>query len=172
MGPAVLGQNPAANATRACALAAALALASSCSFMFSEGAPANHRDVPTLSCGDSVAPPVVDNIVGGLAGLASVFTAAKKDQVIAMALPPDQPQVRRDQNVAIAESAVIAALDLASAIYGYTAVASCRDAEATRAIELARASALPPPYGVPPYGAPPPLWPPRPPPVTAPPPSP
>jgi hypothetical protein len=64
-----------------------------------------------------------------------------------------------------------AALDVASAAYGFHAARSCRAAEAERGAAIARLRLLPPPYGVPPFGEPPPFWPPPAAALTAPPPS-
>ncbi len=174
MGRRVLGTRPSRNATGACAVAFAVAsVASGCSFMFSEGAPDNHPALATFSCGDQFAPPVVDTVVGGVSAYIAAHAAATEDATVAKAFPQDQGQVRHDQNVAIGLFTTFAALDLASALYGYSSVKSCREAKESRAYELARARVLPPPYGVAPYGMPPPLWPPPPPPaLTAPPPPP
>jgi len=148
-------------AWRPVTVAAAICLASGCSFMFSEGPPDAHRALESFQCGESYAPPVVDTIAAGLLALGAVSTAANKETRVAMAQPIDQPTVRREQNVAIGISAAFAAIAAAGAVYGYRAVGDCREAQTTRLLELARASALPPPYGVPPNGEPPPLWPPR-----------
>jgi hypothetical protein len=165
-----LSNRRAANATAAWA-AVALALApcaSGCSFLFSEGAPDRHGNLESFQCGDGYAPPVLDTIAGGLLTLDAIGTAGKKDATVAKAAPLDQPMARHDVDVAIGLQVAFAALAAAGAIYGYQAVASCREAQDTRMKQVTRARVLPLPYGVPPYGAPPAVWPPRPPTAPAP----
>jgi hypothetical protein len=129
--------------------------------MFSEGPPDDRRMLESFQCAESYAPPVADTIAGGLFALGAVNAAAKKEIRVAMARPIDQSTVRREQNVAIGISAAFAAIAAAGSVYGYHAVGDCREAQTKRLREVARASALPPPYGIPPNGEPPPLWPPR-----------
>ena len=149
------------NTTVVCVVLAVTApLASGCSFIFSEGAPDDHRARASFQCGESYAPPVVDTIGAGLLALISASDAQNKETNVANAVNNPE-QTRHDINVAIGVAAAFAALDAASAIYGYHAVADCRDAQGIRLAELTRARVLPPPYGVPPYGEPPPVWPPR-----------
>ncbi|HEV3032521.1 MAG TPA: hypothetical protein VG319_12825 [Polyangia bacterium] len=148
-------------AWRPVTVAAAVCLASGCSFMFSEGPPDDHRALESFQCGESYAPPVVDTIAAGVLSLGAINAAATKEMRVAMARPIDQPTVRRDQNVAIGTSAAFAALAAAGAVYGYRAVGDCRRAQTTRLIEVARATALPPAYGIAPNGAAAPPWPPR-----------
>jgi hypothetical protein len=144
------------------ALAASVPVSSGCSFLFSEGAPDNHRALESFQCGDSYAPPIVDTVMGGLLAFGAIGAAANEDKTVAKANPIDQPQVRHDTNVGIGIALAFAVADAAGAIYGYRAVGDCRQAEATRLAEVSRARVLPPPYGVPPSGQPPPLWPPTP----------
>src|SRR6187549_3645483 len=68
------------DATTALALAvmAVAATVSGCSFMFSEGAPADHGRRAYFTCAESLAPPIVDTVVGGLFGL-SLYSVALGD---------------------------------------------------------------------------------------------
>jgi hypothetical protein len=144
------------------ALLAATLGAPGCSFIFSEGAPANHRDRSTFQCGESYVPPLVDTAAVGLFALAAIGTEHGKQTTVANAVAngEDMDQAQHDVNVQIALAVGAAALDAASAIYGYHAAADCRAAQELRTAEVMRARLLPPPYGVPPTGEPPPLWPP------------
>jgi hypothetical protein len=82
---------------------------SGCSFIFSEGPPANHQRLPYFDCSTSYAPPVLDTIWAGLQGLNAVGAAATSEQ---------------DWNADISRGAVIAvglvwlAVSGTSAIYG------------------------------------------------------
>jgi hypothetical protein len=136
-----------------------------CSFIFSEGPPDDHRERTTFQCGESHAPPVLDSVGAALFALSAVGAQSGKEKAVsdAAAMDKDPVQTRHDINVAIGVLATFAAIDVASAIYGYHAVGECREAQDLRLAEAARARWLPPPYGVMPYGQPPPLWPPRPP---------
>ena len=136
-----------------------LALGGGCSFLFSEGPPADHERRTHFVCGTSYAPPVLDTIAAGLFGL--IGTAE-----------PDE-SLTQDQQDGVRVTMIGAALLTAgAAVYGYMAVSDCRQATAMREADVARGRFLPPPYGVAPHGAPPPTWPPPPPvsPVVPPPP--
>jgi hypothetical protein len=122
--------------------------AGGCSFLFSEGAPADDRPRPFLSCGDSYAPPVIDTVVAGLAGL--TLSSSKKRA--------NQTDAQYQGGLAVLGTAAV--LTATGAIYGYTATASCRAAKQARAVEAWHAAWLPPPYGVGPWGLPPRTWPP------------
>jgi hypothetical protein len=122
-----------------------------CSFLFSEGAPDDHASRVYFACAESYAPPIVDTVVAAVAGLAVVSTAQS-------GLMHGETESQRQAALAI--DGAVAALTTAAAAYGYVAVSGCREAKRERAFEMARASALPPPYGVPPWGQAPPVWPP------------
>ncbi|HVU51058.1 MAG TPA: hypothetical protein VHL80_10255 [Polyangia bacterium] len=145
--------------------------AGGCSFVFSEGPPDDHLARSTFLCGESHAPPVLDTIGAGLFALTAGSLQAGKERSVtdAAAMGKDPAQTRHDINVSTGVLVAFAAVDVASAVYGYRAVGECRQAQETRLADAARARWLPPPYGVPPYGEPPPLWPPR---LAAPPPAP
>jgi hypothetical protein len=141
---------------------APLVAGSGCSFLFSEGAPYGHEHKLVFDCGDSVVPPILDVVATGLLALEAYGTSRLRPRPA-------------DATTAIAIQAGTAVLDAASATYGFIAVSDCRDAKATRAVEIAQARVLPPPYGAPPYGQPLYVWPPpaaAPPPVAPPPPAP
>jgi hypothetical protein len=120
-----------------------------CSLVFSEAAPAGYETRTYFACGDSLAPPILDTVATGLFGLTTLQGPSNSMSMSA--------SERRTSQVVTIGAAVLAA---GSAVYGYTAVADCRAAERARLMAMARASWLPPPYGVPPYGAPPSTWPP------------
>jgi hypothetical protein len=154
-------QRPWAEVRRAVAAALLLAgSASGCSFIFSEGAPERHESLENFACGESYAPPVLDTIAAGLLALGAANAASNKDTFIAEQPPADRDSARRAIDVTIGVSAAFALVDAASAVYGYRAVNDCQEARGARDMAVARARALPPPYGVPPYGTPPPAWPP------------
>jgi hypothetical protein len=161
---------PNATAPSVIALAVVLSAASGCSFIFSEGPPDDHRARTTFQCGESLAPPIVDTVGVGFFALTAVGAQSSKEKDVAnaAAMGKDPVQTRHDINAATGVLVALAAIDAASAIYGYHAVRACRVAQETRMSDLERARWLPPPYGVPPWGEPPPLWPPRPPPPVAP----
>src|SRR5258708_26979607 len=87
-------------AWRPVTVAAAICLASGCSFMFSEGAPDDRRARESFQCAESYAPPVVDTIAGGLLALGAINAAASKETRGAMSRSIAQPTVRRAQHVA------------------------------------------------------------------------
>jgi hypothetical protein len=150
------------NATAACAALVAFAVAplgSGCSFIFSEGPPEGHRALATFQCGESYAPPVLDAIGAGGWTLLAVSAAQNEDANVARSATPSQ--TRHDIEVAIGVTAAFAIIDAASAVYGYGAAGSCREAQDARRADLAAAAILPAPYGLPPNGALPNVWPPR-----------
>jgi hypothetical protein len=152
-----------ANATAAWLAVAAVLAGPGCSFLFSEGAPANHTALESFACGESSAPPILDTVASGLLALEAVATAVDKGSTIAKTAPIDQSSERHSLNVDIAVQTAFATIAAASAIYGYHAVGDCREARDARLALVNRARLLPPPYGVPPVGEPPPVWPPLPP---------
>jgi hypothetical protein len=138
------------------AVAMAALTASGCSFLFSEGPPADSARRPYFTCAESYAPPIVDTVIAGLTALA--VAGAKQT--------PDETEQAYEQRVG--GTLGVAVVTGLAAIYGYAVVGSCRDAKEQHAAEAWRASRLPPPYGVGPEGAPRPVWPPPPPTLTPP----
>jgi hypothetical protein len=120
-----------------------------CSFLFSEGAPADHERRTHFVCATSYAPPVLDTIAAGLFGL-----VANAD--------PDESLTQQEQDGVRAIQIGAALVAAGAAVYGYMAVSDCRQATAMREADVARSRFLPPPYGVAPYGTPPLYWPPPP----------
>jgi hypothetical protein len=167
MGRRPLSNTRPLNATTASLIAVVIVATSvgGCSFIFSEGPPDDHRERATFLCGESHAPPVLDSVGAGLFALSAMGLQSGKEKAVsdAAAMGKDPVQTRHDINVSTGVVVAFAAIDIASAIYGYRAVGECRAAQELRVAETARARWLPPPYGVPPYGEPPPLWPPPPP---------
>jgi hypothetical protein len=140
----------------AAALIGALAVAGAgCSFIFSEGPPPAHSELATFDCGDSRAPPIVDAVAAAGFALLSYSTAASVDQTTGA-------DDRRQARVGAVVFAGASVLDLASAVFGFSTSARCREAKRMRALDLETARRLPWPYGEPPEGEPPPTWPPSP----------
>jgi hypothetical protein len=117
-----------------------------CSFIFSEGPPSRHEALVHFNCGESYAPPVVDTVVSGLM-LLSAASIRSSNKV-------ENPSLLAGTYLAMG------VLTGASAIYGYTVVPGCKEAQELRLARNVRQQSLPPPYGLPPYGQPPPTWPP------------
>jgi len=139
---------PNTTTTAVIAIAMVAMTAGGCSFLFSEGPPANSADRAYFTCAESYAPPVVDTVFAGLMTL-TALVAKRTDEM-----------TEEEYQTAVAVWAGTAVLTGAAAIYGYSAVSRCRDAKTQHAMTAMRASRLPPPYGVAPWGAPPPMWPP------------
>ncbi len=157
-----LGTRRAANSTAVSVIGGmVVALGGGCSFLFSEGAPADHERRTHFVCGTSYAPPVLDTIAAGVFALAA-------------GAEPDESLTQDEQQGVRVTMIGAALLTGAAAVYGYMAASDCQQATAMREADVARARFLPPPYGVAPYGEPPPYWPPPPPvsPVVPPPPPP
>jgi hypothetical protein len=139
---------------RVVALAASLSLGG-CSFIFSEGPPAQHRRLPYFDCSSSYAPPVLDTIWGALNGLAAVSVLGRSEE----AWKRDQTTSRSS---VIAVGLIWLAVSGSSAIYGYSKVGACREAKDELILRYARPPgprAWPPPPPAdpsPPVPAPPP----------------
>ncbi|HET6279752.1 MAG TPA: hypothetical protein VFH73_02250 [Polyangia bacterium] len=119
-----------------------------CSFIFSEGPPHGHEDLVYFDCGQGLAPPILDTIEAAGSAL-SANTASNNDKL-----------TDGERQRAIAVGIALAVVTAASAVYGYSTVASCRQSQELRLARNMRQQSLPPPYGLPPYGQPPPTWPP------------
>lgn len=117
-----------------------------CSFIFSEGPPARHEERVHFDCGRSYAPPVLDAISTGVMALGA--SATRNDETI------------ENRDAAVGIQLAMAVIAGASAVYGFTVVSRCNDAQELRLARNARQQALPPPYGLPPYWQPPASWPP------------
>lgn len=94
-----------------------------CSLGFVAGPPPEHAALPSFSCTDSRVAPVLDTVLGGLAGLAVVSAAGSTDAMWEM--NNNQLGSRTD---AIVMFAPLLALEAASAYYGYTRVHACSEA--------------------------------------------
>ena len=110
--------------------AATALLFAGCSLGFVAGPPPEHAALPSFSCSDSRVAPILDTVLGGLAGLAVVSAAGSTDAMWEM--NNSQLGSRTD---AIAMFAPLLALEAASAYYGYTRVHAC---SAARQQALAR----------------------------------
>jgi hypothetical protein len=116
-------------------LAAACAQAG-CSFIFVEGPPERHEQMPYFACSTSNAPPVLDTVAGGL-------------YAVAAAVPSD----KTTDSARIAQAVLAAGLAV-SAIYGYTQVSRCDEAYAALSARMYVPNPTPPP---PPPALPPPV---------------
>jgi hypothetical protein len=100
-----------------------LPLAGGCSFIFSEGPPAQHQMMPYFDCSSSYAPPVIDTLWGGL-NLVGAF--------IAMSASEEDWRARGNRvsrGAAIGVGLAWAALSGSSAVYGYNKVGQCKQAK-------------------------------------------
>jgi len=150
--------------------AATALLFTGCSLGFVAGPPPEHAALPSFSCSDSKVAPVLDTVLGSLAGLVVLSAAGSTDAMWEMTNPGSSSRTST-----IAAFAPLAALEAASAYYGYTRVHACNEA---RQQALARVQTrLPgmqpiwPPAAMTPAPAPPaprPAAPPAPAPATAP----
>jgi hypothetical protein len=103
--------------------AATALLFAGCSLGFVAGPPPEHAQLPSFSCSDSHVAPVLDSVLGGLAGLTVLSAAGSTDAMWEM--NNGRLGSRAD---AIAVFAPLAALEAASAYYGYTRVHACGEA--------------------------------------------
>jgi hypothetical protein len=103
--------------------AATALLFAGCSLGFVAGPPPEHAALPSFSCSDSHVAPVLDTVLGSLAGLTVLSAAGSTDAMWEM--NNNRLGSRTD---AIAMFAPLAALEAASAYYGYTRVHACSEA--------------------------------------------
>jgi hypothetical protein len=133
--------------------AATALLFAGCSLGFVAGPPAEHAALPSFSCSDSHVAPVLDTVLGAIAGLTVASAVQSTDEMW------DASNGRFGSRTdAIAVFAPLAVLEAASAYYGYTRVHACSEA---RQQALARVQTrLPgmqpiwPPAAMPPAAAP------------------
>lgn len=111
---------------RCIAVVGACALGSGgCSYLFVDGPPQQHKQLPYFTCSRSKAWPVVDSVIGGVYGIAAVsaFAAGESNQA------------------AIGSGVVaggVAALFVASAISGFRDASECREATEELQVRLTR----------------------------------
>jgi hypothetical protein len=103
---------------------AALLLAG-CSFGFVAGPPPQAAQLPSVLCTDSNLAPILDSVLGGLAATISLGAASATDEKWAMDQSDTSFGARSD---AIVVYGALAALEAASAYYGYRTVHTCREA--------------------------------------------
>jgi hypothetical protein len=103
--------------------AATALLFAGCSLGFVAGPPPEHAALPAFSCSDSRVAPVLDTVLGSLLGLAVLGAAGSTEAMWEM-------QNGRSGSRAdfIAVFGPLAALEAASAYYGYTRVHACTEA--------------------------------------------
>ena len=147
--------------TTAALLGMALAnLASGCSFIFTDGPPSYHRQLPYFDCSSSYAPPVLDTIWAVASGLGAVAAVADDNSNSEFGSPSDS-----ERSFAIAANLAWLTLFGTSSYYGYTRVQECKDAKTELIVRISRPPggphAWPPPSGTwgyppsyPPPGAP------------------
>jgi hypothetical protein len=117
---------------------------SGCSFVFVDGPPTMHKQLPYFECTSSNALPTVDLVLGAVIGIgAGAELAASSGSTYSSGN-------NTGAAVAIGEAALFAA----SAIYGYQKTSSCREAKADLMLRLPRNPGYGPGFG--PYAPPPP----------------
>jgi hypothetical protein len=101
---------------------AALALvASGCSFVFVEGPPSNYQHMTDFHCTSSEVPPMIDAILVGANALSLSLVASHQYRI----------QDESVEKTVIAIDAVLIAVHVASAIYGFVRTETCQEAMAT-----------------------------------------
>lgn len=94
-----------------------------CSYLFVDGPPKQHKQMPYFTCSTSKGWPVVDTVIGGVYGIAAISAFAA-----------GAGAGSNDTTVSGAAAAGVAALMLASAVSGYHDVSECR--EATQELQM------------------------------------
>lgn len=129
-----------------------------CSFVFVDGPPKHHRELPAFDCSTSRVVPVLDTAFAGFELVNFALAAAMSDQDWTDVYKKSAPFSR---HTGMAVYAVLAAAAGAGAYVGWTRVGACRDAkqelaERTRLHPPAPGSWLPPapPAPTPPTPAP------------------
>jgi hypothetical protein len=110
------------------------------SFLGVSGPPADHRERPAFACTESYASPIIDTVLAA-AGTTLTVGIAGVGQALG--------SVHYDRLAILAVGTVV--LPTASAVYGYSKVGECRDAQS----EAMRRPSLPPPGVRPPQMTPP-----------------
>ncbi len=123
---------------RAVLVAALVIVPAGCSLAFVNGPPPNHQKLAYFDCSSSRALPTLDLLVAGAATVDAIGGAAG-----ASTLPSNRAE--------LAVFGTEAALFAASAIYGYSKTAECREAQSEMVKRSAQAPTLayPPEYGGP-----------------------
>lgn len=96
-----------------------------CSFMFVDGPPKRHRQLPYFTCTTSRGWPVVDTVFAGLYGLSAISAFANADS-------------DNDTTTVGAVTGGLAALFIASAVSGYSDASQCREATEDLQLRLIR----------------------------------
>ncbi|GEM_PF-1876933 len=120
-----------------------------CSFMFVDGPPEKHRQLPYFVCTTSRAWPVVDTVLGAAYGIEAIAAASLSSA--------NSNSTAGGTPAAVAVGAV-AALFVASAVSGYGKASACREATDELQVRLTRMQPTPGfgfgQPGVPPYQPP------------------
>jgi hypothetical protein len=103
--------------------AATALLFAGCSLGFVAGPPPEHAALPSFSCSDSRVAPVLDTVLGAVAALTVLSAAGSSDATWDM-----NNGSFGSRTDAIAVFGPLAALEAASAYYGYTRVHACSEA--------------------------------------------
>lgn len=131
-------------------LALATLLAAGCSFVFVEGPPRNHRQLPYFACTSSRVAPIIDGGLAALLALNMILTAVTSEADWNEAYDGDPPLGR---GAVIGIDAALVAAYGAGAWFGFTRTSRCRAAK----VELmGRVGAQPPGTWPPQPGQPPP----------------
>jgi hypothetical protein len=98
---------------------------SGCSLGFVAGPPPEHAQVASFQCTDSKLAPILDSVFGGLFGLTFLAAASQSDEM--WANDSNNSRLGSRTEVAVLYGS-LAALEAASAYYGYITVRRCRAA--------------------------------------------
>jgi hypothetical protein len=120
-----------------------------CSYMFVDGPPAKHRQLPYFTCTTSRAWPVVDTVLGATYAIDAVAFGINSSR--------ESGSAAGGTTVAIAAGG-LAALFVASAVSGYSNASACREATEELQVRLTRMQPTPGfgfgPQGLSPYQPP------------------
>lgn len=119
-----------------------------CSLGFVAGPPPQHAEVAAFTCSDSLLAPILDSVLGGLVGSTFLAAAGSTDEKWEM----DSGSLGSRSDV-IAIYGALAALEAASAFYGYRTVHACREARRVADDRVEHAMQTLPPRWPPPPGA-------------------
>jgi hypothetical protein len=123
---------------------AVVVVLSGCSFMFVSGPPPNHEQLPSFSCSESRAAPVVDTILAALQVLNLATAAGNTDEEWNNRFNGNPP-ISRDTAVPLYVATTV--LTTVSAYYGYKNTGECRAAKEQAAARYMQYA--PPPYAPP-----------------------
>jgi hypothetical protein len=94
---------------------------SGCSFLFVDGPPSSHKQLPYFECTSGKGWPTVDLVYGGLVGVESIALFSAKSSL--------DSSSSSNLTAVAAVAAAEAALFISSAVYGYGKASDCREAK-------------------------------------------